>query len=204
MLSSRRQGTATRLWPLEAVADSVAAHSALMATLEAGRNRLASSERAAVSSRMFIAAGVLLGIGLGGFVDGIVLHQMLQWHHMLTATSHHPANTVSGLEANTLWDGIFHAATWLATVNGLWLLWLSRDSFAGPRSGLALFGLILAGWGAFNLVEGIVDHHILTIHHVRDDVADPLPWDLAFLASGVALLGAGTALARHAQRRARL
>jgi uncharacterized membrane protein len=26
----------------------------------------------------------LMGIGLGGFIDGIVLHQILQWHHMLT------------------------------------------------------------------------------------------------------------------------
>jgi uncharacterized membrane protein len=31
------------------------------------------------------APGILLGIGLGGFVDGIVLHQILQWHHMLTS-----------------------------------------------------------------------------------------------------------------------
>jgi uncharacterized membrane protein len=31
-----------------------------------------------------ITGGVLLGLGLGGFVDGIVLHQILQWHHMLT------------------------------------------------------------------------------------------------------------------------
>jgi hypothetical protein len=25
-----------------------------------------------------------MGVGLGGFVDGILLHQILQWHHMLT------------------------------------------------------------------------------------------------------------------------
>jgi uncharacterized membrane protein len=25
----------------------------------------------------------LLGVGLGVFLDGIVLHQVLQWHHML-------------------------------------------------------------------------------------------------------------------------
>ena len=24
------------------------------------------------------------------------------------------------------------------------------------------------GWGLFNLVEGIIDHHVLEIHHVRD------------------------------------
>jgi len=50
------------------------------------------------------------------------------------------------------------------------------------------------GWGAFNLVEGIVDHHILTIHHVRDDVGAPLGWDLAFLALGAILVLSGLAL----------
>ena len=29
------------------------------------------------------AAGILYGLGLGGFIDGTVLHQILQWHHML-------------------------------------------------------------------------------------------------------------------------
>ena len=56
-------------------------------------------------SRRPLVSCVLLGVGLGGFVDGIVLHQILQWHHMLTATVDHPAETVAGLEANTLADG---------------------------------------------------------------------------------------------------
>jgi uncharacterized membrane protein len=25
-----------------------------------------------------------MGIGFGGFIEGIVLHQILQWHHMLS------------------------------------------------------------------------------------------------------------------------
>ncbi len=54
----------------------------------------------------------------------------------------------------------------------------------------------MIGWGAFNLVEGIVDHHILTIHHVRDDVGAPLGWDLAFLALGAVLVVGGFALKR--------
>jgi len=53
----------------------------------------------------FRNAGILLGIGFGGFVDGIVLHQILQWHHMLTSEGSYPATTVAGLEANTLADG---------------------------------------------------------------------------------------------------
>lgn len=59
-------------------------------------------------------SGLLLGLGLGGFVDGIVLHQILQWHHMISAER--PPTTLAGLEVNTLADGFFHLATWLFVV----------------------------------------------------------------------------------------
>jgi uncharacterized membrane protein len=78
---------------------------------------------AAVPVRPLLAAGVVLGVGLGGFFDGIVFHQLLQWHHMLTSHGDYPATTVPGFETNTLWDGIFHGATWLATLVGLGMLW---------------------------------------------------------------------------------
>src|SRR5688500_6277372 len=86
----------------------------------------------ATNRRARVLAGILLGVGLGGFLDGIVLHQMLQWHHMLTAHGDYPATTVAGLEVNTTWDGIFHAATWLATAAGLVLLWRAGRRGAGP------------------------------------------------------------------------
>jgi uncharacterized membrane protein len=126
------------------------------------------------SNRRFVTAGLLLGVGLGGFVDGIVLHQILRWHHMLTSTDSdnrglrdYPATTVAGLEVNTLWDGLFHATTWLFVAVGLGLLWRAWQHRQAPRAGRSLVGLLLAGWGLFNLVEGIVDHHLLGIHHVR-------------------------------------
>jgi uncharacterized membrane protein len=142
--------------------------------------------------RRFVAGGLLLGVGLGGFVDGIVLHQILQWHHLLTSEGGHPDTTVAGLEANTLADGLFHAATWLATLAGVVLLWTS-----GRRAPLRqLLGLALAGWGAFNLVEGLIDHHLLGLHHVKEG-DDELGFDLGFLALGAALVAGGTALARR-------
>lgn len=57
-------------------------------------------------------------------------------------------------------------------------------------------GLVLVGWGIFNLVEGLVDHHLLRIQHVRDDLGGPLSWDLGFLAFGVLLVVGGWALYR--------
>ena|SRR5215213_1696916 len=141
------------------------------------------------------APSLLLGIGLGGFIDGIVLHQILQWHHMLTGDGGgEPLDTVAGLEANTLVDGFFHLATWILVAAGSALMvraW-QRGELAPPWRMHA--GLLLAGWGAFNVVEGLIDHQLLGLHHVRDDLGAPLGWDLGFLALGVLLVAGGVAL----------
>ena len=164
----------------------------------AQRTAVPAAGQVATNRRALVAPGILLGIGLGGFLDGIILHQMLQWHHMLTSHGDYPRDTVAGLEVNTLWDGIFHASTWVAVAVGLFLLWKAGRRGDVPWSGRALVGLLAMGWGLFNLVEGIVDHHILTIHHVRYSGSDALPWDLAFLAFGAVLVGLGWWLYRTA------
>ena len=144
-----------------------------------------------------VTAGVLLGIGFGGFFDGILLHQILQWHHMLTSTGDHPATTVAGLEDNTLADGLFHALTFVAALTGLALLWKAVGRGA-VLAGRRLAGLMLAGWGLFNLVEGVIDHQILTVHHVNTD--NVVLWDTLFLILGAGLLIGGLALARSGAR----
>ncbi|MEH1015183.1 DUF2243 domain-containing protein [Micromonospora sp. CPCC 206060] len=147
----------------------------------------------------------ILGIGLGGFVDGVVLHQVLQWHHMLSSTDtdragirSYPVDTVPGLEMNTLWDGLFHVVTWVAVFAGLALLYARVTRSRGRlwRSP-ALWGWALVGWGLFNLVEGIVDHHLLGIHHVRGGPHQTW-WDLGFLALGALFVGGGWLLQRTA------
>lgn len=142
------------------------------------------------------APGILIGIGLGGFADGIVLHQILQWHHLLSSEGDYPTTTVGGLEDNTLADGLFHAATWVAVAVGIWLLWRRTSEWRWGVSGLSLFGWTLFGWGLFNVVEGLVNHHILTLHHVREDVSNQAAWDWGFLAFGATLLLVGWLLAR--------
>ena len=146
------------------------------------------------------APGILLGIGLGGFVDGIVLHQILQWHHMLTSEGDYPKTTVAGLETNTLWDGLFHAATWVAVAVGIWILWGRTTDWRWASSGRAFLGWLLVGWGLFNLVEGMVDHQILTIHHVREGVDNTWVYDGGFLAFGALLVIGGWLLARSGER----
>lgn len=142
------------------------------------------------------ATGVLLGVGFGGLVDGIVLHQLLGWHHLLSSTPSAPVDTLDGLRSNTVADGVFHAATWSLAVAGVVLLWRSLRTDRTPGAGRHVLGWSLAGWGMFNLVEGLINHQVLSIHHVREDVTAPLAWDLGFLAFGAALLAAGAGLAR--------
>ncbi len=141
-----------------------------------------------------------MDIGLGGFVDGIVLHQIFQWHHMLTSTAGHPSNTIAGLEANTVADGFFHLATWcfVAAAMTLSIRAWQRNQRASPWR--AQVGMLLAGWGAFNLVEGLIDHQILGIHHARDDLGGPIGWDLGFLVFGLLLIVAGLFLARSVEK----
>src|SRR3954451_17258422 len=66
------------------------------------------------------AAGVILGMGLGGFVDGILLHQILHWHNMGSAVL--PPVTIDAMAANMRWDGFFHAGVWLLTLTGVYSL----------------------------------------------------------------------------------
>jgi uncharacterized membrane protein len=147
-----------------------------------------------------IAGGLLMGLGLGGFVDGVLLHQVLQWHHMISDVHDREPTTLSGLEVNTMADGFFHVVTWLFVLTGSLLLvdaW--RQGRLAPSWSFHL-GLLLAGWGVFNLVEGLVDHQLLGVHHVRDDLGGPLSWDLGFLALGALLVVAGWLLHRRGRR----
>ncbi len=132
-------------------------------------------------------------------MDGIVFHQLLQVHNMLSArypkTGVDPAIALANVEINMFWDGMFHAFTWIMTVVGLVLLWNVAQRQRAPLSTRVFVGSLLMGWGTFNLVEGIIDHHLIGIHHVIEG-PNHLPWDLAFLGSGIVFLIVGWAIAQ--------
>jgi uncharacterized membrane protein len=146
-----------------------------------------------------ISAGILMGAGLGGFIDGILFHQILQFHNLLSARI--PPNDLVSVKVNMFWDGLFHAAVWVMTAIGLALLWRAGQNREVFWSGRTFLGSLLAGWGLFNLIEGFIDHTLLGIHHVNEYTANPLPWDTAFLASGVLLILAGWLFIRSERER---
>lgn len=149
-----------------------------------------------------LAAGIWFGLGLGGFFDGIVFHQILQWHHMLTSAGY-PPDSVANLKINTLWDGIFHASTYVFVVIGLALLWRASHRRHLWWSGKLLIGSLLMGFGLFNVVEGVVNHHLLGLHHVNETVPPEqwLLWDLGFLALGAVMLIGGWLLLHAGKRK---
>jgi uncharacterized membrane protein len=140
------------------------------------------------------AAGLVLGIGLGGFVDGILLHQILQWHNMLSSIA--PPSDLVTMKYNMVWDGLFHALTWTMCVVGVGLLFRAGRRAHAVWSGTLLVGAMIAGWGLFNFVEGLIDHLVLAIHHVRPG-QDQLAWDLGFvLVGGLGFMLVGYVIAR--------
>lgn len=143
------------------------------------------------------AAGILMGAGMGGFVDGIVFHQILQFHNMVSGWL--PPSNLVDAKVNMFWDGVFHAAVWVMTAIGLWMLWNAGRRPDVPWSGKTFLGAWIGGWGIFNTVEGLIDHLILGIHHVNEYAPNPLAWDLAFQASGIVLMVLGWLLARGGQ-----
>jgi uncharacterized membrane protein len=132
-------------------------------------------------------SGYLLGFALGGFFDGILLHQILQWHHLLSAVD--PADMRFQVAA----DGYFHALMYVIAAVGLWMLATAKRG--SPR---LLTACTLIGFGLWHGVDAVLSHWTLGIHRIRMDSANPLFWDLLwFAAFGLAPLIAGWAMRRR-------
>ena len=122
-----------------------------------------------------------IGIVIGGFVDGLVLHQIAQWHHMLSNVV--PPHTMDAMRVNMTWDGLFHALTWVITLMGILQLRSTADARDPIPSLRAFTGHLILGWGIFNLAEGVIDHQLLGLHNVRE-VPNSTVYNLTFLALG--------------------
>lgn len=144
--------------------------------------RDATQTPAAQAIRSLLWTGVLVGIGVAGALDEIVLHQLLQWHNFYVHTSE---------SGRVVSDGLFHMVSAGFLLAGIFRLWTQRQRMSQIGSGRALVAGMLLGAGGFNLYDGTVQHKLLRLHQVREGVANLLPYDLAFngIALAVALLG---------------
>lgn len=175
-----------------------------MTTPGTGRGQVRRVDSKRVDRRLgpAIVTGVLLGIGIAGFVDESIFHQLLQWHNFYWATDQ---------SGRILSDGLFHIGSTLVLLWGVGRMWRDRASATPPHS-QALLGGILSGAGGFNTYDGVVQHVLLHLHLVNEHVCpsplDPhnsilscradIPYEVVWIVVGVAVLVAGIVLTRQA------
>jgi uncharacterized membrane protein len=138
------------------------------------------------------AGAAILGFAFGGFFDGILLHQVLEWHHFLSL--------IPGKDLRTqiLADGLFHLATYAVAAFGLLLLWRKGNTRAADR--LILAWAVL-GFSIWQFTDVVLVHWLVGIHRIRVGVPNPTLWDLGWLAVfGVPSLALGVWLLRSAGR----
>ena len=78
-------------------------------------------------------AALLLGLGLGAFFEGVLMHPL---------------------------GGAFYMAMWAVCVGGVALLWTAVRGPGPLPSGRGFVGFFLIGWGVFNMLEGLLRHDL--------------------------------------------
>lgn len=134
-----------------------------------------------------LTAVIILGFGLGGLFDGILLHQVLEWHHLLSLVE--PVEGPLSLRDQIIADGLFHVLMYGVIAYGLWRLWRERTRLT-MAPGARVAAALLLGFAAWNVVDVVGFHWLAGIHRIRVNVPDPLAYDLGWLAlfAGVPLL----------------
>jgi len=132
-----------------------------------------------------VRAGLVLGAGFGGLADGIVLHSILGWHHMICYSMDCQPTSVAQLQLENTQDGYFLLVVWLMVLAGTAMLFRAVRIEGSEASGRVLLGSMLAGCGAFNFLEGLINHQILGLHHVAPGSPHQFLFDMLYLANGV-------------------
>ncbi|MFC5991389.1 DUF2243 domain-containing protein [Limoniibacter endophyticus] len=118
-----------------------------------------------------------MGFGLGGFFDGILLHQILEWHHLLSGVQQARLD----IRFLIMTDGLFHLLMYLMTVIGIYLLLRSRAVLGQGQTKRIFSSYLLTGFGVWHIVDAIFSHWVLGLHHIRMDAENPLVWDVVWL-----------------------
>jgi uncharacterized membrane protein len=149
-----------------------------------------------------VRSGLVLGMGFGGLADGIVLHSILGWHHLIcvNATAFCQPTSIEQLQLENTQDGYFDLALWLVLLVGTAMMFRAGRQADKTWDGRVLVGSMLAGSGLFNFVEGLINHQILGIHHVLPGSPHQFLFDMLYLANGALFFAVGAGLIRSRTR----
>lgn len=109
-------------------------------------------------TQAYWSAGFCIGFALAGFFDGILLHQILQWHSLLSSLE---GDIFRDLRFRMMTDGLFHTFHYVIAAIGLWLLWRTREQFGSGGASGRYASSLLIGFGAWHLVDAVLNHWIL-------------------------------------------
>ncbi|MET1013832.1 MAG: DUF2243 domain-containing protein [Paenisporosarcina sp.] len=158
--------------------------------METNSEKVKSNEknRSKYSARNFWG-GFLFGLGVVGFIDEVVFHQLLHWHHFYDKST-----TDIGLVS----DGLFHAFSWFSTIGSSFMLadLHRRQAFWMKR----WIGGALLGGGLFQLYDGTIQHKLMQIHQIRYNV-DITPYDVVWNVIAFAMIVAAYFLLKENNKR---
>ncbi|HEV2567086.1 DUF2243 domain-containing protein [Sphingomonas sp.] len=147
-----------------------------------------------VRDRLLVACAIV-GVGLSGFFDGILLHQVLQWHHLLSLV---PGERLQDIGNQIFADGMFHVLMYLVTGFGLYRLYLAREDLRLAGAGRRAIAGALLGFGLWNIVDVAGFHWLLGIHRIRVNVPNPMLYDVGWLTLlGLLPVAVGVTLVRR-------
>jgi uncharacterized membrane protein len=134
------------------------------------------------------------GAGLGALFDGILLHEVLQVHDMISNSL--PPVTALSKGVNVFWSGIFDLCVFILIVAGI-AASRHHERMRQPAPARAYWGSFLFGWGFFNCYDVLTFHWLLRYHDVVEVTDAPVAWNVGWLLMGVAIAVCGILLMRR-------
>ncbi len=132
-----------------------------------------------IKAKNLLINALILGLGFMGAIDGILFHQLLKWHHVIDHHNH---------RIELFLDGVFNLFVTLLLVFACFKIFKDASNDRLSFNWRIFVGSMTMGAGAFNLLEGLIDHQLLGLHHVKPASPNWLLYDIGYLISGVILI----------------